>query len=75
MTNVFLDGYNIKALNEAVGDMKAQLGEEYDDYKAKVFLTSLYPVRTQTNFGDVDEDGVTENFSLLADRQRKPSNG
>ena len=27
--DVFLDGYNIKALNEAVGDMKAQLGEEY----------------------------------------------
>ena len=68
--DVFLDGYNIKALNEAVGDMKAQLGEEYDDYKVKVFLTSLYPVRTQTNFGDVDEDGVTENFSLLADRQK-----
>ena len=37
--DVFLDGYNIDALNEAVGEMKATLGASYTDYKARVFLS------------------------------------
>ena len=68
--DVFLDGYNIKALDAAVGEVKAGLGSSYSDFKANVFLTVLYPVRTQTDFGDVDGDGKTENFNYLADRQK-----
>lgn len=68
--DVFLDGFNIKALDAAVGEMKAVLGGTYSNYKANVFLSVLYPVKTQTNFGDVDGDGVVENFSKLADRQK-----
>ena len=68
--DVFLDGYNVTALNEAVGEIKAQLGEEYADFKANIFLSILYPVMTQTNFGDVDGDGITENFNNQADRRK-----
>ncbi|OGO89456.1 MAG: hypothetical protein A2Y15_05720 [Clostridiales bacterium GWF2_36_10] len=68
--DVFLDGYNIKALNEAVGETKVKLGSGYTDFKANVFLTVMYPVKTQTSFGDVDGDGKTENFNNLADRQK-----
>ena len=68
--DVFLDGYNIKALNEAVGDMKAQAWRGIRRLQGKGVPDKSVPVRTQTNFGDVDEDGVTENFSLLADRQK-----
>lgn len=66
--DVFLDGYNVDALNEAVGEMKAGLGLEYSGYKARIFLTCMYPVKTQTRFGDVDGDGITENFTNLDDR-------
>ncbi len=66
--DVFLDGYNVDALNEAVGEMKAGLGSEYSGYKARIFLTCMYPVKTQTRFGDVDGDGITENFTNLDDR-------
>ena len=55
--DVFLDGYNIDALNEAVGEMKATLGASYTDYKARVFLSCMYPVKTQTQFGDLNGDG------------------
>ena len=66
--DVFLDGYNIDALNEAVGEMKATLGASYTDYKARVFLSCMYPVKTQTQFGDLNGDGVSEDFTRLADR-------
>lgn len=66
--DVFLDGYNIDALNEAVGEMKATLGTSYTDYKTRVFLSCMYPVKTQTQFGDLNGDGVSEDFTRLADR-------
>lgn len=66
----FIDGYNIPALNAAVGEVKAELGSAYANFKANVFLTVLYPTQTQTNFGDVDGDGVTENFSKIEDRKK-----
>lgn len=66
----FLDGYNIPALNEAVGEVKAALGSAYADFKANIFLTVLYPTQTQKNFGDVDGDGITENFNNLEDRKK-----
>ncbi len=64
----FMEGYNIPALNQAVAEFKREMGEGYKNYKAKVFLTCIYPVQTQRNFGDVDGDGITEDFSKYADR-------
>ena len=65
--DVFLDGYNIDALNEAVGEMKATLGASYTDYKARVFLSCMYPVKTQTQFGDLNGDAkITATDYLLA---------
>jgi len=66
----FIDGYNIPALNQAVGEVKAELGSAYTSFKANVFLTILYPTQTQTDFGDVDGDGKTENFSNIEDRKK-----
>jgi hypothetical protein len=66
----FLNGYNIPALNEAVGEVKAALGSQFADFKANVFLTILYPTQTQKNFGDVDGDGKTENFNNIEDRKK-----
>ncbi len=60
----FAAGYNIDALNAAVGEAKAALGNT--DYKANVFMTLMYPVSDVTNFGTVD--GKNLDFSNMQDR-------
>lgn len=62
--DIFADGYNLDALNTAVGQVKKQLGKS--DYKAKVFFTVSYPNDGQTDFGSIG--GRTYNFSILQDR-------
>ena len=62
--DIFADGYNLDALNTAVGQVKKQLGKS--DYKAKVFFTVSYPNDGQTDFGSIG--GRTYNFSNLQDR-------
>lgn len=68
--DVFLDDYNVPALNQAVGEIKSALGNDYADFKANVFMTVLYPVITQDEFGDVDGDGKDEDFGNFADRKK-----
>ncbi len=68
--DVFLEEYNIHALDQAVEETKEKLGEGYEDFKANVFLTVLYPEKKQENFGDIDNDGITENFRDRADRYK-----
>lgn len=65
--DVFAEGKNIMALEEAAGQVKQQLGLS-DDHKYKVILSLYYPSNSITNFGDVDGDGVSENLSNLSDR-------
>lgn len=62
--DVFSSGYNLDALNTAVGKVKKELGLE--NYKAKVFFTLIYPTEGQTNFGSLG--GRNYNFSSLQDR-------
>ena len=64
LDDLFRDGYNLDALNTAVGNIAAELG--LDGYKADIFFTVLYPVQGQTGFGTIG--GVTYDFSKEADR-------
>ncbi|MBR6506625.1 MAG: DUF4855 domain-containing protein [Clostridia bacterium] len=62
--DIFANGYNLDALNTAVGEVKKGLGKK--DYKVKVFFTLIYPTEGQTNFGSIG--GKTYDFSKTEDR-------
>ncbi len=64
INDIFADGYNLDALNTAVGEVKKGLGKK--DYKVKVFFTLIYPTEGQTNFGSIG--GKTYDFSKTEDR-------
>ncbi|HBR30459.1 MAG TPA: hypothetical protein DD733_00085, partial [Clostridiales bacterium] len=70
--NTFTQGYNLDALNTAVGMANEVLGNS--DYKVKVFLSVLRPnLKYDENdnlitFGDIDGDGKNEDFTKLEDR-------
>lgn len=66
LDQVFLEDYNLDALDKAVAEIKETLN--MPDYKVKVYYTLLYPSMSRTAFGDVDGDGKSEDFSKLADR-------
>ena len=55
---------NINALDAAVGEIKSALGDE--DYTANVFMTLFYPVKSVTEFGEVN--GKNLDFSNPDDR-------
>lgn len=69
LNDLFGDGKNIKALDEAVAIVKEELGLAAD-YKYKVILSLYYPSPEITNFGDVDGDGVSENLSKYEDTMK-----
>ena len=57
--NMFLEGYNLQALNEAAGKVKEALGLPAD-FKYG-FTVTLYDLDPQgTDFGDIDGDGKTD---------------
>ena len=62
--DIFARGYNLEALNTAVGQVKKELGKK--DYKVKIFFTLIYPTEGQTNFGSIG--GRTYDFSKTEDR-------
>lgn len=66
LDNAFTKDLNIDALNKAVSEVKKAINNP--DYKVKIFYTILYPSSGITNFGDVDGDGESEDFSKLDDR-------
>lgn len=55
----FREGFNVDALENAVGQVKTAL--EMPDYKAGVFLCLTAPEKSVTNWGEID--GKTLNFS------------
>ena len=65
--DVFKDGRNMNALEEAAGRVKDEL-ELGDDYKFKVTMTIYYPWFETENFGDIDGDGVSEDLSDMDTR-------
>lgn len=56
------------ALNEVVGQIKAELG--LTDYKVKVYSTFLTLHDTVSDFGDVDGDGISEDATTVEGRKK-----
>ena len=65
--NVFAEDANINALSEAVEQVSEGLGR---DVRVRVFFSILYTWPDKTSFGDVDGDGVIEDFSKVEDRKK-----
>ena len=65
--NVFAEDANINALSEAVEQVSEGLGR---DVRVSVFFSILYTWPDKTSFGDVDDDGVIEDFSKAEDRKK-----
>ncbi|MFT4416472.1 DUF4855 domain-containing protein [Fredinandcohnia humi] len=59
---LFRDEYELGALNEAVKEAKAELPNR--NYEAKAVIAIPYPRPDQSNFGDVDGDGISENLNV-----------
>lgn len=59
---IFREGYEMSALNEAVKEAKADLPNR--SYEAKAVVAIPYPRPDQSDFGDVDGDGVSENLNV-----------
>lgn len=62
LDRLFRDGYELGALNEAVKEAKAELRNKR--YEAKVVIAIPYPRTDQSDFGDVDGDGISENLNV-----------
>ena len=65
--NVFAEDANVNALSEAAGRVSEGLGR---DVRVRVFFSILYTWPDKTSFGDVDGDGVIEDFSKVEDRKK-----
>ena len=65
--NVFAEDANVNALSEAAGRVSEGLGR---DVRVSVFFSILYTWPDKTSFGDVDDDGVIEDFSKAEDRKK-----
>ena len=59
---------DIRSLDTAIGEIAAVIGPPPN--RRKVFIGIPWPNPQTTNFGDVDHDGVSENFSSAADREK-----
>ncbi len=55
--DTFKEGYNVDALDSAFGKVKQELGDT-SDKKAGVFFTVLYPIHTQTEFGEINGESL-----------------
>lgn len=65
ISTLFEENFNINALEEAAGQVKAALNKP--DYKFKFYMTLYYP-KNGSSFGDLDGDGKTDTLSTLEDR-------
>ncbi len=72
--DLFTEGQNVMALEEAAGQVKTALGLA-EDYKYKYAVTLYYPIKFDDkggivayNFGDIDGDGTIETTANYEDR-------
>ena len=65
LNDLFAKGENIDALNTVGGQVNKELGL---NKKYNFYVAMYIPHASVTNFGDVDGDGVSENFTNMADR-------
>ncbi len=66
LDEMFLDGYNLKALDSAVADLKKALSLD-NDYKLKFYLTAPVPKVSNEPFGDMNGDGIEEKILSTED--------
>lgn len=59
LDELFADGQNIKALDQAVAEVKQKLGLP-KDYRHKLYLTAPVPKVSLEPFGDLNGDGIEE---------------
>lgn len=64
----FKEGTDIPALEQSLEELQYTIGTPSS--KRKVVISIPYPHRNTTNFGDVDGDGVDENFQNDNDRRK-----
>ncbi len=67
VNDMFAEGLNLNAMEEAAGKIKTELALD-SDFTYKVIVAFYNPNPATTDFGDIDGDGVSENFSNYADR-------
>lgn len=65
--NLFLEGYNMDALNTAFGMVKTQLGLS-SDTKLNVSVQLPFVYKTELPFGDINDDGAPEYARTLSER-------
>ncbi len=65
--DMFAEGTNLLAMEQTAGQIKSELGLA-SDYTYKVIISFYNPNPATTDFGDIDGDGVSENFANYADR-------
>ncbi len=61
MNRIFTANKQLDALNQATQQVAATL--QQNNYKSKVYIMIPYPNHEITNFGDVDNDGISENLN------------
>ncbi len=66
LDEMFLDGFNLKALDEAVSELKEKLGLD-SNYKLKFYLTAPVPKISTEPFGDMNGDGIEEKILSTED--------
>ena len=66
--NTFHGVYGFDKLDETVATVKDSLNKP--DYKVQVYITLLTPIEGQTDFGDVDGDGINEDFGKMEDIEK-----
>jgi hypothetical protein len=67
--DLFRDGVNLDALEAAAGQVKQTLGLGAD-FKYNVTMTIYYPGSDMKNFGDVDGDGISDDFTVYENRMK-----
>lgn len=66
LNELFADGQNLKAYDEAVAEVKKTLGLP-KDYKHKFYLTAPVPKISLNPFGDMNGDGIEEKILSTED--------
>lgn len=67
LTDLFTEGKNILALEEAAGIAKQKLGLP-EDFKYGLTIALYQPSKTNTNFGDINGDGKSESTATPQDK-------
>ncbi|MGE7616484.1 DUF4855 domain-containing protein [Paenibacillus sp. NPDC101420] len=69
INRIFTSNQQLDALNQATQQVATTLN--LTNYKSKVYIMLPYPNSEITNFGDVDNDGISENLNSMPSNMTK----